>query len=308
MSDTAEPRDAHPEAPREREKVGDILRKERVTRRITVETVAKDLKLNVSYIKAIEENDYDNLPADPYVRVYLRSIATYLMLDPEEILRKFFEDKGVKQVTYEEERSTRITISMKQKDKPRMPWIIIGIVIAVLVIIGYIANKAGLVSPATGSAKQAKETQAPAGEEMLFDSTDGARPVENAGGDSTDIAPSLQKPDKEVKEADVKKTSEAPAAKDSMRLTLSAIKDSVWVHIFSDGQSWRNFIYPKSPRVFAAVDSFNVHVGHNQLMRYALNGKPIKIKSKGVVIFKLDRTGHKIWKHAKWFKTFKNRT
>ena len=51
--------------------VGDTLRKERITRRITVDTIAKDLKLNVKYIKALEGNDYKSLPADPYVRVYL---------------------------------------------------------------------------------------------------------------------------------------------------------------------------------------------------------------------------------------------
>ena len=44
-------------ADKPRDKVGDMLRKERLTRRITVETIAKDLKLNVNYIKALELSD-----------------------------------------------------------------------------------------------------------------------------------------------------------------------------------------------------------------------------------------------------------
>ena len=76
-----------------KDRVGDILRKERITRRITVETIAKDLKLNVKYIKALEASEYEALPADPYVRVYLRSLAKYLTLDPEDILKKRIDSR-----------------------------------------------------------------------------------------------------------------------------------------------------------------------------------------------------------------------
>ena len=68
------------------DRVGDILRKERITRRIALETIAKDLKLNVRYVRSLESNDYNDRPADPYIRVYLRSLAKYLLLDSEAIL------------------------------------------------------------------------------------------------------------------------------------------------------------------------------------------------------------------------------
>ncbi len=78
-----------------KDRVGDIIRKERITRRITVETIAKDLKLNVKYIKSLEASEYEALPADPYIRVYFRSLAKYLSLDSEEILKKFYEERGM---------------------------------------------------------------------------------------------------------------------------------------------------------------------------------------------------------------------
>ena len=93
-----------------RDRVGDILRKERITRRITVETIAKDLKLNVKYIKALEASEYEALPADPYVRVYLRSLAKYLSMDSEEILKKFYTERGM---SIEKETSSKISVSMK---------------------------------------------------------------------------------------------------------------------------------------------------------------------------------------------------
>ena len=73
------------------EKVGDILRKERITRRIALETIAKDLKLNVKYIGAGVDEHHD-LPPDPYIRVYLRTLAKYLMLDPEDYSQEILQD------------------------------------------------------------------------------------------------------------------------------------------------------------------------------------------------------------------------
>ncbi len=286
------------------EKVGDILRKERVTRRITVETVAKDLKLNVGYIKALEANDYEHLPADPYIRVYLRSIASYLNLDPEQILRKFFEDRGLKQTTYQEERSTKLTITMKKEQGSRMPWPLILTVVIVLAVLGYVANKKGWIS--SSSTRTPTEVKTPAG---IGDET-----TDTVGDDEIDSLIQGQPFEESADEEQGKASDETtPGGKpivgrnDSLRLSISVAKDSVWIQMFADGESWRNFVRPSTGRAFAAADSFNVHVGNNALATFALNGKKIKLKGKGVVYFKLDRNGPKEWDLSKWNRVFKGR-
>ena len=93
MSENTE-MDPHAKVEPAGDRVGDILRKERITRRIALETIAKDLKLNVKYIKSLEANDYSDLPADPYIRVYFRSIAKYLLLDPRKFLSVFTRNAG----------------------------------------------------------------------------------------------------------------------------------------------------------------------------------------------------------------------
>jgi cytoskeletal protein RodZ len=296
MSETNEPNAAEPAADQPPEKVGDILRKERVTRRISLETIAKDLKLNVNYIKALETNKLENLPADPYVRVYLRSLASYLMLNPDDILRKFYEERGLIPRDYKEERSTKMTVSVKEKERIKTPWVVIGSIIAVLAILSYISNKAGWMAPAPVAVQQS--------------AVKSQQPVTPAAPDTTPLSSQdsllAPVPDTASDTAKVAQAHLLPKA-DSLRLTISVTKDSVWVQAFIDGVSWRNYLYPSSSRTLAAADSINVHVGSNGLTKYTLNNNPLKVKGRGAVMFKVDHGGLTIWKSSQWNSVFKSR-
>jgi cytoskeletal protein RodZ len=132
-------------ADKPRDKVGDMLRKERLTRRITVETIAKDLKLNVNYIKALELSDYDSLPADPYVRVYIRSLTKYLSLDSDGILKEFYKERGLISDDYSKE-ANKIDVSVQRQDKnPTI--IVVAALIVVLAVFAFIANQKGWITP-----------------------------------------------------------------------------------------------------------------------------------------------------------------
>ncbi len=94
---------------------------------------------------------------------------------------------------------------------------------------------------------------------------------------------------------------------DSLELAVSAIRDSVWIRVFYDGRSWRNFIYANETRVFNAVDSFNLRVGNNNHLRYSLNGESIKVPGSGVTAFKVDHEGVEKWTLTKWNRVFQGR-
>jgi cytoskeletal protein RodZ len=124
-----------------RENVGDILRKERLTRRITVETIAKDLKLNVNYVKALESSDYTLLPPEPYIRVYIKSLTKYLSLDTENILREFDKERGIISDAVDKS-ANKIDISVQQKEKSST-FIIAAALLVVLAMFAFIANQKG---------------------------------------------------------------------------------------------------------------------------------------------------------------------
>jgi transcriptional regulator with XRE-family HTH domain len=123
------------------DKVGEILKKERLTRRITVEAIAKDLKLNVGYVKALEAGDHASLPPEPYIRVYIKSLTKYLSLDTEAILREFDKERGLIAEDYDKS-VNKIDISV-QKPEKNMTLIVAAALIAALAVFAFIANQKG---------------------------------------------------------------------------------------------------------------------------------------------------------------------
>ncbi len=308
------------------DRVGDIIRKERITRRIALETIAKDPKLNIKYIKALEANEYNALPAEPYIRVYFRSLAKYLMLEPEDILKRFYEERGIPPEAYKKETTSKIQITMIDNKRSFKPWIIILIVIAVLAGLSFIAKKAGLDS--TSSMEQSPADGLPGdktgidhlangvsrADSIVEDSLLGAMishqetasPSQGAPG-----APSHPSTNPTPEAAAQIATKKEPQTADTSRLVLDirALKDSVWVQVFSDGQSSRNYLRANQLRRFTAHDSLNVHVGNNAELKYTFNGKPLYIKAKNIAVFKLGRGDPKpeIWNLTKWTSVFKDR-
>jgi len=151
-------KDANKDAAKEtvKDKVGDILRKERLTRRITIETIAKDLKLNVGYVKALEASDYDSLPPDPYIRVYIRSLTKYLSLDSDSILKEFYKERGLIADDSAQTQGNKIDVTVQRQDKnPAV--IFIAALIVVLLVFAIIAKKKGWISEPPETATTAIE-------------------------------------------------------------------------------------------------------------------------------------------------------
>lgn len=73
----------------EMETLGEYLKKERELKNVSLGEVAKDTRVREHLLRAIEEDQYDLLPAPTYVRGFLFSYAKYLGLDPNDILLRY---------------------------------------------------------------------------------------------------------------------------------------------------------------------------------------------------------------------------
>ena len=69
--------------------IGEILQNARQEREETIDYVAKMLRINWRYIKAIEDNDFDQLPGTPYAIGFIRTYADHLDLDSEPLIKKY---------------------------------------------------------------------------------------------------------------------------------------------------------------------------------------------------------------------------
>ena len=68
-------------------RTGEVLRQARTERKITLSDVEQDIRINRTYLEALEGARFDLLPAPVYARGFMRSYARYLGLDPDEAVR-----------------------------------------------------------------------------------------------------------------------------------------------------------------------------------------------------------------------------
>ncbi len=121
-----------------KETVGEYLKKERQLRQISIQEVADGTKISISRLRLIEENKFDGLPAEVFVRGFIRNYAEYIGLDPEEAIMRLEEDlkgqavSGAKQP----EMVTATSIDVGNRDAGRFLGIAIGIILLLLVAAG----------------------------------------------------------------------------------------------------------------------------------------------------------------------------
>ena len=83
------------------ESLGQLLKREREARGISIEAVARFTKYHIENIKALEEDRYDVLPATPYIKGMLRSIAQCLRLNSVELILTYEASQKVEDSQHE---------------------------------------------------------------------------------------------------------------------------------------------------------------------------------------------------------------
>lgn len=73
---------------------GEMLKSERINKKLSIQDVATALKLSSKIITAIEAGNIDDLPAKTFVRGFVKSYAQLLNLDANLVLRQFQEEMG----------------------------------------------------------------------------------------------------------------------------------------------------------------------------------------------------------------------
>ena len=69
--------------------IGEALRGAREGLGLTIEQAAVDTRISARFLEALEMGRFEDLPAEVYVRGFIRSYATYLRLDPAPLLETF---------------------------------------------------------------------------------------------------------------------------------------------------------------------------------------------------------------------------
>ncbi len=75
--------------------LGEKLKKLRSDKRIALNEISRVTKIRVEYLEYLEEGKYDELPADVYVRGFLKSYGDFLGVDEQNLIKLFEKEKGI---------------------------------------------------------------------------------------------------------------------------------------------------------------------------------------------------------------------
>lgn len=187
---------------------GEELRREREMREISIREISETTKISTRFLEAIEGGDFSSLPAPVFTRGFIREYASYLGLDSEEIVDRYMsivEKDERRRAHEEEEMRERITGRFSLgPGSNTLKWILMAIVAITILGVGvyFLSRDDG----PEGAAEEREEGLAPA-------------PVG----------------------APARATDTAPAAAESIRMTLSAAADS-WIDVQVDDEEPVDFI------------------------------------------------------------------
>ena len=149
--------------------VGSAFRKARIKRRLTLDQASRDTKLTVDQLRALEEEDFDALLGDPYVRGALRTYARYLGLNDEKVAAAYArhaEDPEPPPPPAKLGPIERAIAATRIRDSQRMLVLAALTLITIAVVFGFVSRgrstppQAELASPATGVQPVDRQIQA----------------------------------------------------------------------------------------------------------------------------------------------------
>lgn len=116
--------------------IGQVLQLSRVNLQISLQDLAQKTSIEIPYIEALENDDFDLLPSPFYAQIYLKKLAWALGLDEKILLTAFREGK---ELLFDEEVLVNDEDLHSRLQRQKKSWLpILYYVLASLAIIGFV--------------------------------------------------------------------------------------------------------------------------------------------------------------------------
>lgn len=119
------------------ENFGSYLKHERELRGVPLEEIAEVTKVHIRFLEALENNEFDQLPGEVFIKGYIRSYAKVIGLDSEEMITAYDENVG-KDRRQELENAHLASETIRSRKQNLMGYAIGGIGLAGILLMGYL--------------------------------------------------------------------------------------------------------------------------------------------------------------------------
>ena len=134
------------------ESIGEKLRTTRTQKGYSIEQVARDTHIAKRFVEAMENEDFDVFPGEPYLLGFLRTYAEFLDLDSQEVVSLY------KNLKIQEQPAPIDELVVKKSPRPYVIAALAVLVLAGLGVGGFFLVRAGVFG-SWGGAQQAQQAQ-----------------------------------------------------------------------------------------------------------------------------------------------------
>jgi len=271
------------------ENFGSYIKHERELRGVPLEEISRITKIHIRFLEALEDNRFDELPGEVFIKGYIRSYANIIGSDVDEMLNSYEESIGNKLIEKGPNSQSKLTNTAKKY----IGFVIAGLSILALlfftkfIILDKNNPTAKIVRPSSlilGAAPK-KETLPKIAENSLphpeVSVTKKTLVVENEL-DTIKPKPELQKQKNSlvVKEGETPGNMEKP-----LKLTIK-VKNNSWFNITIDDFRGEDFILSAGEeKSYWGNEIFRLTIGNKQGTDLILNGKSLVIpESEGNIV------------------------
>ncbi len=226
---------------------GLYLQARRLEKKISLEQVSQQTRIGLGNLLLIEQEDHERLPAEVYVKGFLRSYAKAVGADGDEVIRRYKSSPDVVQKISESESSSK-------KMAPGIWWKLLVSLGLLILIIGSSIFAVIFLRQAPDANIQLEQKTA-AEKEKAVDTQ-----AEKQGLD-TDSKP-------------------AEAVPDKLLLHVIAVEDT-WLKVIMDEKGSTEYNLNSGDQIeLEAATGFNLLIGNAGGIKMTLNDKPVSIPGK----------------------------
>ena len=275
---------------------GNYLKNERESRGVPLEEIADSTKVHIRFLQALENNQYDDLPGDVFIKGYIRSYAKTIGGNAEEMLVAYDQFIGKERAS--EVRSREKLVARQQEHKQQIRWALL-----VLSLVGFIALMVFGYQKLQG--KSSSENFSKLSTSVKPSAIPDSLLALKAETDSdiipalvqaeTDIIPAMTKTEMAGNAIGTRKIllpqtvnenktnfdrESSPKSQDytsPLKLTIITTEKS-WFSLVTDGIRLWDFILPAaSKKTFKAEKTFLITIGNRKGVTLTLNGNPVDL-------------------------------
>jgi cytoskeleton protein RodZ len=251
---------------------GESLKRERELRGVTLEEISAATRIATRFLKAIENEAWDQLPGGVFNRGFVRAVARYLGLDEENTVAEYTLAVGDRPSVPVWTGSPPVVTP----EQPWLAWIIAAVVVLALLGGGWFGGRRLLAWRAARRASQAAAVSAVS----TPGSTDAPQPTTDAPSPANNVTPS---PDAReapsAAPATVADSASASApispAADLMELKIQAGKRTKVTIVADKDMVYDGTMKAGENHFFSAADHFQVSAKDAGVLHMELNGKTL---------------------------------